>query len=168
MSVASGDINTYHSGGSGNSDPNASLGGAKSTTQWAGAVKNDLFDNVSSAESASGDTEYRAIYVQNDNGTDTLLDARVFISSNTTSSDDTLAIAMADEAINATIETIANEGTAPVGPSFSSPTDYSGGLKIGDLTAGQYRGLWVRRVVSAAAGPITDNTATLKIQGDTA
>ena len=50
MAIAAGDINTYLSGGASNSDPDASLGGAKSSTEWTGGTLHDLFDAVSGDE----------------------------------------------------------------------------------------------------------------------
>jgi hypothetical protein len=56
------------SGGAGNTDPAASLGGVMSSTA---VGSNTLFDTVSAAEALSGDTEYRCYYVKNTNATDT-------------------------------------------------------------------------------------------------
>jgi hypothetical protein len=88
----------------------------------------------------------------------------------TTAAND-LDIALADEAVNTTIETIANESTAPVGPTFSHPTTYAGGLQLNGatgLTAGSNKGVWVRRVIPAAAGAETAHSETIKVEGETA
>lgn len=134
-------------------------------------IANDLFDDVTGAEAGTGDTEYRAIYIKNNHGSLTLQDARIFIQSNTTSADDAVAIAIADEAMNGTVETIANEGTAPSGPSFSSaPVDYATGVQLNGstgLTPGSTRGVWIRRVVNSSAAAVSGNTFTLRVQGDT-
>ena len=113
---------------------------------------NNVWDDVSGAESSSGDTEYRAIFIKNTHGTITYTGAKVWISSNTTSTDDTIEIALAGEGINNTIETVGNESTAPAGESFSAPTSFATGLSLGNLAAGQAHGVWIKRIVTAAAG----------------
>lgn len=161
MPVASGDIDFFLSGGSGNTDPDASHGGAISSTQ---ATSNSLFDDVSASEALAGDTEYRCIYVKNSHATLTLLAAKIFIQSNTTGN--RIAIALGGEGKNGTAETVANENTAPVGEAFSQPTDYAGGLSLTDLAPGDTFPVWVRRTIPAAAGAATDSY-TLRVQGET-
>lgn len=171
MPIVASDIQYRLSGGTSNTDPNAALGGAISTA-GGGLITtdtlNNVWDNVSGAESSSGDTEYRAIFIKNNHGSLTLTGAKVWISSNTTSADDTIEIALADEGINNTIETIANESTAPSGPSFSAPTSFGTGLSLGNLANGQAHGIWIKRIVSAAAAAANANPYTLSVQGETA
>jgi len=141
-----------------------------SSTAIADATNNNLFDDVSGAESATGDTEYRGFYVRNNHGTLTLQDARIYISSATSSADTEFDIAIAAEAMNVTMATIANESTAPATVSFTRPTTYAGGLQLNaatGLTAGSNRGVWIKRTVNAAAAAAAD-TGTLKVEGDTA
>src|ERR1041385_1698976 len=133
MPIASSDIKIFLSGGSGNSDPNASLGGVKSSTEVTDNTLNNLFDDVSGTESNAGDTEYRCVYVYNNHGTLSMQNTHVYISSNTSSADTTFDIALAGEGVNATAETVANENTAPVGESFSAPTTYAAGLDMGTI-----------------------------------
>ena len=161
MPIVSTDIDYKHSGGATNSDPALSLGGVISAND---VTVNTLFDDVSSAEAAVGDTEYRCIYVQNSHATLTLLTAKVFIQANTTG--DRIAIALGGEGKNGTAEAVANENTAPVGEVFSQPVDYAGGLSLGDLAPGDTFPVWVRRTIPAAAGAATDSY-TLRVQGET-
>lgn len=163
MPIASSDIKYYLSGGGANSDPAASLGGAQSAVQ---VTPNDLFDDVSSAEASAGDTEYRCIYVENTHATLTLIGAKVFIQSQTSSSDTDIAIALGGEGVNGTAETVANEGTAPSGETFSQPASYAAGLALGDLAPGDSFPIWIRRTVNAAAAPAND-AWTIRVQGDT-
>lgn len=171
MPIVASDIQYRLSGGTSNTDPNAALGGAISTA-GGGLITtdtlNNVWDNVSGAESSSGDTEYRAIFIKNNHGSLTLTGAKVWISSNTTSADDTIEIALAGEGINNTIETIANESTAPAGETFSAPTSFGTGLSLGNLAAGQAHGVWIKRIVSAAAAAANANPYTLSVQGETA
>lgn len=171
MPIVAGDIVFRLSGGASNTDPNASLGGAMSTVGGgviSTDVLNNLWDNVSGAESSSGDTEYRAFFVENTHGSLTLQGAKIWISSDTTSADDEVDIALAGEGVASTIETVADESTAPSGETFSHPTTFAGGLTIGDLAAGEEHGIWVRRTVQAAAAAANANPYTLSVQGETA
>ena len=168
MPIASSDIKIFLSGGSGNTDPNASLGGVKSSTEVTDNTLNNLFDDVSGTESNAGDTEYRCVYVYNNHGTLSMQNTHVYISSNTSSADTTFDIALAGEGVNATAETVVNENTAPVGESFSAPTTYAAGLDMGTIAAGQRYGLWIRRTVTAGAAADNADTATIKYDCDTA
>ena len=161
MAIISTDIQYRLSGGSSNSDPAASLGGVKSST-----AASNYFDDVSSAEASAGDTEYRCVYVHNNHGTLSLIGAKVFIQTNTPSSDTDVAIGLGSSAINGTEQTVAGESTAPTGVSFSAPTTFAGGLAIGDLAAGAHKAVWVRRTVNAGAAAYADSF-TLRVQGDT-
>lgn len=173
MPVIAAEIIWTYSGGASNTDPNACLGGAISTAGGGVIdtnVSNDLWDDVSAAETAAGDTEYRGFYIKNTNGSSTFTDCRFYFSSNTTSATEELDIALADEAVTTTIEVIANESTAPVGPTFSHPTTYAGGLQLNGATgliAGAYKGLWMRRVVNAGTAAQDDNAATCVCEGTT-
>jgi len=167
MAIVAGDIKIYFSGGSGNTDPNQSLGGAISTTEMTNNSLHNLFDEVSGSESLPGDIEYRGIYVKNTHGSLTAKATKVYISQASTSASSEIDIALAGEGLNATIETIANEGTAPAGETFSRPTTYSGGLSMGDIPTGQRYGLWIRRTIDAAASAATPDEARFKVDCDT-
>lgn len=161
MAIVSSDIKYRLSGGSSNTDPAASLGGVKSSTD-----ASNYFDDVSSAEASSGDTEYRCIYVHNNHGTLTLQGAKIWIQTQTPSADTDVAIGLGSSAVNGTEQTVANESTAPTSVTFSQPSSFAGGLSIGDIPAGQHKAVWVRRTVNAAAAAASDSF-TLRVQGDT-
>lgn len=163
MPIQSTDIKFHLSGGAGNANPAASLGGIISATV---VTVNDLFDDVSSAEASAGDVEYRCIYVKNTHGTLTLLGAKLWIQTQTPSADTDVAIALGGEGKNGTAETVADEGTAPVGESFTQPSSLAAGLTLGDLAPGESFPVWVRRTVNTAAAGASDGY-TLKVQGDT-
>lgn len=167
MAIAASDLEFYLSGGGSNSNPNAALGGVISSSAITNASDNNLFDDVTGDEADSGDTEYRCIYLKNNHGSITLQNSKIWISSNTTSSDDTLDIALAGEGLNSSAETIANENTAPSGESFSAPANKGAGLSVGNVPNGQFYGIWVRRTVSASASAVNANSATIQWEGDT-
>lgn len=162
MPIASSDIKYRLSGGASNTDPAAALGGAASSTD-AGAT---IFDNVSSAEAQAGDIEYRCVYVRNTHATLTLQGARVFIQANTPNAATNVDIGLGTSAINGTEQTVANEGAAPTGVTFSAPSDFASGLVIGDLAPSASKAVWIRRTVTAGATSSADGF-TLRVQGDT-
>lgn len=166
MPINVANLKLFLSGGAANSDPNASLGGAKSTTEITNASLHNLFDIVGSAEAAAGDVEYRAFYVQNDDAL-TWQSVVAFIQQITPSADTSVAISIATEGNSATIQTIADESTAPVGQTFTSPTTEGTGLSIGNLANGEFIGIWVEWTVNAAAAAANADNVIIRFKGDT-
>lgn len=171
MPIEAADIKFYLSGGAGNTDPDASIGGARSTTEIVAATQHNLFDIVSGAEAAAGDIKYRCFYVRNDHPDSpglTLEAAKAFIQTNTPSTDTDVAIGLDPAGINGTAATPATENDAPAGVSFSQPSTYVGGLSIGNLAVGDFQAIWVRRTVGAGAAAYNNDGATIRVQGETA
>lgn len=168
MPIVAADIDFHLSGGAANSDVNASLGGAISSVEITDASLHNLFDLVASAEASAGDTEYRCIYVKNAHDTLALQNAKVWIQTQTPSDDTAIAIALAGEGVNGTAESVADESTAPVGETFSSPTTEGTALSIGNIPAGQHIAIWIRRTVSADASAYNSDSVVLRVAGDTA
>lgn len=164
MAIAASDINTYLSGGAANSDPDASLGGAKSSVEWTGGSLHDLFDAVSGDENAESDVEYRCVYYQNDHATLTTSAGKLYISSETASGAD-LAIGLDPAGASATATTIADEDTAPAGVTFTSPTTKAAGITMPDLAPGAYIGVWFRRTAANTAA-IDNDGATVRFSFD--
>jgi hypothetical protein len=166
MAITSSDIHWYLSGGSGNTDPNASLGGARSTTAWAGGVIRDLFDDVSGDENAASDVEYRCVFVRNEHATLTATAGKTWILSEV-SGGTTLSIALTTSAKNTAAEgPVANENTAPTGPTFSAPTTKSAGITIPDLAPNDYIAVWIRRTAANTVAVNADG-GTLRYEFDT-
>lgn len=168
MAILSTDIIYRLSGGAANSDPNASLGGAKSSTALTDNVLNNLWDDVSGDEGSPGDTEYRCIYIHNNHGSLILTQPKVWVSSDTTSANDEVDIGLGSSAVNGTEQTVANESTAPTAVTFSHPTTKATGIALGDIPAGQHRALWLKRVVGASAAAIDNNAFNISVEGDSA
>lgn len=74
MPIIATDIHYRLSGGAANTDPNASLGGAKSSA----AMPSSIFDDVPSAEATAGSVEYRCIYIHNAHEDLTMLAPRIY------------------------------------------------------------------------------------------
>jgi hypothetical protein len=171
MPIVASDIVFRLSGGAANTTPDASLGGARSTAGGgviATDVLNNVWDNVSGAEGAAGDIEYRCIYILNAHATLTYTAPKVWISADTTSTDDEIDIGLGSSAVNGTEQTVANESTAPTSVTFSHPTTFAGGLSTADLPPTQHKAIWIRRTVNTNAAAANANPYTLSIQGETA
>lgn len=168
MAIIQSEIQFFLSGGAGNSDPNASLGGVRSTTQITTAQLANLFANVAPQEAQDGSVRYRALYILNSNASLTWENAVAFLQANTPSADTTIDISVATEAIGATIQTIVNDTTAPTGQTFTAPSAVGTGLALGSIGAGTFKGIWVRRTVNAGASAIAIDNAILRGQGGTA
>lgn len=170
MPITQAEIEYRLSGGAANADPKASLGGAMSTA--AGGLitpgaPNNLWDDVTGAESAAGVVEHRAFYVRNIHATLTWLGVRYWIDAPTTSTDTEFDIALATEAVNAPIAAVLGaEGSVPIGVTFTRPTTKAGGLVIGDVPAQGFKGLWIRRTVGAAAASAADS-GSIRCEGET-
>ncbi len=126
----------------------------------------NLFDKVTGDESLAGKTNYRGIYIVNSHGSLTLESGVVWIDLNTTNTE--IAIALAGEGKDATMETIADEDTAPVGEVFTQPANKAAGLSLGDMAFGEKYGLWLRRVIAPATSAENAATFHIKVEGDTA
>ena len=168
MPIVEADLAQRISGGLTNTDPNLALGGAMSTDAngviVSGVANNDM-DDITGDENSAGITIYHAYYYQNNHGSLTWISPVMWIESQTSSGDTSVEIAMADEAKNVAVETVANEETAPVGPTFSTPANKAAGLAIGSLDAGDNRGHWVKYTVNTSSPAATDSY-TIKAEGD--
>ena len=168
MAISATDIKFYHSGGAGNSDPDASLGGAISTTEVTDDTLNNLFDDVSGAEHTAGDTEYRCFYVKNTHGSDSANSAKIWIETNTPAADDTVEIGLDLAGKNGTADTVADESTAPdPAVTVSTAANEGASLSLGTLAAGDYYAVWVKRIVSAGSTAQSSNSFVLKVKADT-
>lgn len=75
--IKASDISLNLSGGSTNTNPNLSLGGDPSAYEISASLQN-LFNNVTAEDSASGYVDYRCFYVFNNNGSDSLYNCSVY------------------------------------------------------------------------------------------
>lgn len=170
MPIVATDIEFRLSGGAANTAPISSLGGAMSTAGGGvitTAVANNLWDDVTGAQSAAGLTEYRAFYVKNNHATITWQSVFFWIDSLTSSADTEFDVALASEAVNtAIVQTIGAETTAPTSVTFTRPVTKAGGLSIGNIPATNFKGLWIKRTVNAGAAAAAD-TGSIRCEGDT-
>lgn len=145
-----------------------SLGKYVSTTQITTAQLNELFDDVSGAESAAGDVEYRCFFVLNNHPTLTYFNPSVEVASQVSGgasvdlATDNIAVSAKGSA-SAQAAEIATEQTAPTGVSAFGP----GPLLLGSLGPGQVKGVWVRRTVTAGAAATNPDGFIALVKGDT-
>lgn len=162
MPIVASDLKYRLSGGSSNANPLLSIGGPKSSTDAASTI----FDDVTSAEAATGESEYRCIYVHNNHGALAALDTKIWIHANTPSAYTNISMGAGAAAINAAEGAVADENTAPAGVTFSTPTDLASGISLGTIPAGQHKAVWLRRTVSEGA-EVTADGFTIRVGCDT-
>lgn len=157
-------------------DPNASFGKYISTTQVSGTALNNLFDDISGAENAASDVEYRCFFLHNNHGSLTYQNAVVYLSGGDPAGGANVAIAVDSTAASAIgsgtaqaleIADEGDSGTVLSGLTFSAPTTAGTGLALGNIGPGQCRAIWVRRSATNSAA-VTAETVTLAVSGDTA
>lgn len=171
MPIVEADLIHRLSGGVANTDPNLALGGDMSTDPGGVIVSdtdNNDMDDITSTEAAAGIVIYRGYFYSNEvtSAVLTWIGPVFWIESQTSSGDTDVSIAIADELKNLAMEVLANEETAPSGPSFTQPANKAAGLAIDDLDQNDFRGHWVRYNVSAAALSTLDQY-TIRAEGDT-
>lgn len=156
------------SGGPANSDPNASLGGARSTVA-AGVIVSDtlhnLWDDVNGDEAVAGDAEYRAVYVENANPTLVLQAPKLWIEVPSPSPKSEIDVALAVEGLNGEVEAVADEGTTPPVVAFVRPFSKASGVSLPELSPGSYHGIWLRRTIDPSAGALNESPA-IRVEGD--
>lgn len=152
-------------------NPNNSLGKYVSTTAITDATLNNLFDDISGDSNAASEVDYRCFFIHNNHATLTLKSAKCWISAEVSGGascaiglDPAGVTAKGSSSAQAAIP--ANETTAPSGVSFSSPTNKSGGLSIGDIAAGSVQAIWIRRTAANSAA-LDNDGVTIRVEGDT-
>lgn len=177
MAVSAADIQFFLTGGSGNTNPNASLGGARSTSTQIGSGVNNLYDNITGTNHAAGNVDtsaaadYRVFAVHlktplTDASSSTLDNAVLKISAS--SLGDNAIQAYVAATVNHTITAGADENTAPTdGGAITFSSIPGGGLSLpASMVAGDDVHIALKRTVSAGSTAQT-NSITLQIVGDT-
>ena len=184
MAIVAGDISFWLTGaasdGAAQADPNASLGGFRSSTQITTGVLNNLWDNTTGAKAAAGDTEYRCVCIRNDHATLLLTEATVFMAATGNAQ---IVVSFAVEVpttsdTTGSCQTIVNESTTPTVNSgncgnWSTATTYATGQTLAinahddDLGVGEIVFVWLRRVVAAGATAVNSEDHYIYITGNT-
>ena len=155
-------------------DPDASLGDYRASSEITTGVDNNVFDDVTGAEAETGDTEYRGIGFHNDHGSLPLTACVTWIQVDTGNGEDDVSFkgeAPSSE-INGFVQTIANESTEPTGGSWSDATTKGTGedcpLTANEVGADEWFCIWLRRIISASASAASAEAVTIRVEGDTA
>lgn len=177
MAITTAEINfklSVLTGSAGNSTagtPAGSLGKYISTTAITDATINNLFDDVSAAENAASDVEYRCFFVHNSHATLTWQTPVIWLHSEVAggttvaiSVDTTAASAIGSASAQA--KEVADESTAPTSQTFTAPTTEGTGLALSDIAPGYCKAVWVRRTANNSAA-LSDDGVTLRASGDT-
>lgn len=168
MVILTTDIVFRLSGGAANSNVNASLGGAKSSVALVDNTLNNLYADSLGPESVAGSIKYRAIYVHNAHASLTMQNSKVYITTNTPSTDTVFDIGVGTAAINGTEQTIANEDTAPTSVTWSQPSTYGTGVSLGNIPFSQHIAVWFRRTVTAGAAAANADSVVFEVGCDSA
>jgi len=167
MAILASEIHFYKSTAQGPGTGGAtisSLGGAITASQLTSGLLNDLFDDVSAAESTTGRTEYRCIYIQNTNVSLTLQGAVLWIASNAPNANVNCSIGLDPAGKGNVATTIATEDTPPGGVVFTQP-DAGTPFALGDLATTEFYAFWIRRVVAPGATASAADNVVLGFSG---
>lgn len=142
-------------GGSSNSNPSLSLGGAGSSIEVSTIVLNNLFDNVTPEVAESGIVQYRAIDLHN-TGDDIAGSITMYLS-------ETLSVGSSLSCgLDATMQSIINDNMPPSAVLFSSPT-VADPLVISPIAVNGRQRVWIRRTISPKTTNYRNDTGTIGI-----
>ena len=142
-------------GGSSNSNPSLSLGGAGSSIKVSTIVLNNLFNNVTPEVAESGIVQYRAIDLHNTG--DDIADSITMYLSETLSVGSSLSCGL-----DATMQSIINDNMPPSAMHFSSPT-VADPLVISPIAVNGRQRVWICRTISPETTNYRNDTGTIGI-----
>jgi hypothetical protein len=136
------------------------VGGSISATQFSGYV-NELFYHVNTAPtgSDSGSYQYRKIFIKNED-TSIYYGTKAWLAS--VEHADQITIQLASGLDTTTAATIA---PVNVTGEWLSPSSYSDGILLGDLTVNSSTGLWIRQYLSGISEEDPYATFRLRVGG---
>lgn len=121
-----------------------------------GADQN-VFDDVTDAERFAGDTEYRKIYIRNENA-DAWNAVKAWIDTFTPATNDEITVKLGT---NAGVQSVEGVAGGYVSPDSKAHGDV---LSIGNLAQNAYQSVWIKRVVTAAGDGYTTNNFKLAFE----
>lgn len=149
-----------------------SLGGRISTTLVSSNSVNNVFDDITGAQNAISQVDYRCLFVHNSHATLTMLNTIAYIAAEVAGAT-TIALAadqIAPSPIGQTAaqaSTIPTDVTAPVGMTFTSPTTPETAVALGNIPAGYCKAIWIKRAAGNTTAVNSDGFS-LQISSDTA
>jgi hypothetical protein len=161
------DIVLRYSGGATNNDPTKALGGPRSNTIVPNDVQNNVWPDVSGPEAGSGRTQYRCLYVYNNNQSSGLMtNVILFLAQDSQSQDDNLWIGLGKSGFSLAETPIKDQVTPPVGITFTAPTSPDAALRVGALPPGASKAFWLKRIVKSNAAPVSGNYYVLRVEAE--
>lgn len=183
MTLATADLVWYYTGtASGVSDNTASIGGTLNANTIESALANNVFDDVTGAEAASGESHYRAIVLKDTNATDNYIDYKAWTEGYTraASGADTILFSLEKPQGTSfgtgTIATASDEYTVPDTTNFMqgwvvegapSSTITASDTLIAASGSQDWVGIWLWRTIPAGASAYSNRDCTIKFQGET-
>jgi len=156
-------------------DPDASLGDYRASSEITTGVDNNVFDDVTGDEAAVGDTNYRGIGFHNNHGTLALTSCKIWIEVDTGNGEDDISFeveAPSVDEVTGAVEDIGDEDTEPAANTWSDATTKGTGKDCpnasNQVVADGWFCIWLRRVISAAASAANAEAVTIRVEGDTA
>jgi hypothetical protein len=146
----------YYSGGTDNTSPSASIGGARGGTIPA-ATLNSVFGPIPGSMRQSGGVLYAVLYVRNTHGSTTLPSSKLFVSQQPDNPGLHIDVAVPSQAAGQTVPALASRITAPVGASWTRAPTFDLGDAYGDLGPGAARGIYVRLTIDPGT-PVSDDS----------
>jgi len=164
MVVLQGDVQVRLSGGANNSNPFASLGGIKSTTQMKDDMLDALFDPININQRITGHIDYYCVYVHNNNGTSQMSNTKIWFTVVPTY----ISMGLGTSPINGVEQSINPDTNPPAGINFTQPISELNSLSIGIIPATQHKAVWFRRIIPANISPSAAILVRFKMEGDNA
>ena len=180
MAITQSDLLFKYTGSGSTASPELSLGGTCSVNTIPSGVANNIFDDVTGAESNVGKTEYRAIGIHNTNPTHIWMNTSIRVEGyvRSTVTPDTISFGVekpqgTEGTPEGTIQTIPSDTVAPSGISWTDEGAPSTWVQIsgkdydGSIGSDDWAGIWLRRAVPAGASAFNNRSCTIKVQGET-
>lgn len=156
-----------------------SLGSTISTNTIPDNTANNIFDDVTGDQSATGVVEYRCIACKDTHASAQMLNTKVYISGyvRAASNFDTMSFTLQAPSGGTACTTIANETSAPSAAAMTVPVggtvawtaegSPSSTLKYGTIPAGGWMGIWLMRSVPANAVAFSNRALTITVVCET-
>ena len=163
MPITGEHIRFYYSGGAKNKDPNKSIGGGRSTTEWAGSDLHDLFSKLSAEQNAAEVQQYRCIYVANEHPELSWLQVVAYF---TEQSHRGASIEVGlDPAGSGAAQKLSHEQAAPQDVAFTPAPGAAEALQLGTVPPGTHLALWLRRTAHDTHEGLEADGAMLALTG---
>jgi len=180
LPITSADLLFKYTGTGSETNPEQSLGGTLNPNTIPSGVAQNIFDNVTGDEASTGEDYYRAIGIHNTLTTHIWMNTKMWITGYVRAATNYDTIFFGTErpagtigTPDGTIQTIADEFTAPVGITWtaegspSNTINVSGKDYINSIGPDDWAGIWLYRSVPPGAAAFSNRSCTIKVEGET-